>query len=798
MLHDLMSDLRSALRMFRRNPGTSSLIVTTLALAIGAATIAFAFADLALFRGLPVDDPRRVVSIFASDMHGENRRTRVSAPDYLDYRDRSQTLERISAFRQGRAPLIKDGQSRTLTVTWATGDFFAAMGQPAVQGRTLVKADDAPGAPPVVLLAHRYWQEEFGGRPDAIGRTMQIGRDIFTVVGVLTPDMEFGNLAEIDVWLPLHVTPDVPRDVRDLRFVARLRDGVTFDQAAAEMASISSALETEYPDSNAGWRVRLVPIRDITGGDGFWVVVALFILSIGLLIAIATANVSNLVMVGAMARQRELAVRRALGARHGRLIRQLVIEGVMLSGAAALLAILAAWVGLQLVGAVSAEPVFHQLVLDVHEFTFVATLALVCPLLFSFAPARTLGRTDMRQVLAAGGMRGSTSSTRGRAALVVAQVALAVVLLTTSSLALRSIRQFYAAPTGMVTSGSLVFTLDFNDVQYPTADQSRGAALVTHEALGQIPRVETAAMITALPILGSESVASITIDNDARPAGEAKPTAILTGATAEVASALGLKMQAGTWWAPGASNVAVISRQTATRYFGGVEQAVGHHLSYTQGSSTVTAQVIGVSNDVISGQFEHGSPPRVWIAMSEAPRRLTFILKATDDAAALSGDVRAVVARTAPAVPIEYLETFDAGLRRARSSDYMIIGLLAAFAVLAVALASTGLFGVVSYTAAQRTAEFGTRMALGANAWDVVRLVVGQSLRMLVVGLGLGLAGGIAVGIAMRTMLNGLSPTDPVSIVGVIALLSVVSLTATAIPAFRASRIDPVVALRSE
>ena len=285
---------------------------------------------------------------------------------------------------------------------------------------------------------------------------------------------------------------------------------------------------------------------------------------------------------------------------------------------------------------------------------------------------------------------------------------------------------------------------------------------------------------------------------DQRPAGEAKPSAIVTGSTSEVASALGLKMQAGTWWTSGASNVAVVSRETATRYFGGVERAVGHHLSYSQGSSTVTAQVIGVSDDVISGQFEHGSPPRVWIAMNDVPRRLTFVLKATGDAAALAGDARAVVARTAPAVPIEYLETFDAGLRRARSSDYMVIGLLAAFAGLAVALASTGLFGVVSYTAAQRTAEFGTRMALGANAWDVIRLVVGQSLRMLVVGLGLGLAGGIGVGIAMRTMLNGLSPTDPVTIGGVIALLSAVTLSATAIPALRASRIDPVVALRSE
>ncbi|MEO8680524.1 MAG: ABC transporter permease [Vicinamibacterales bacterium] len=514
MLHDLTSDLRSALRLFRRTPGTSSLIVVTLALAIGAATIGFAFADLALFRGLPVDDPSRVVSVFAADTHGAQSRGRVSGPDYLDYRDRSQTLERVSAFRQGRAALIVDGHSRTLTVSWATGDFFRAMGQPAVQGRTLANADDAPGAPPVAVLSHRYWQEELAGRPDAVGRSMQIGRANYTVVGVVTPAMEVGNLAEIDVWLPLQITAAGARDVRDLRFVARLRDGVTFASAAAELAAIGDALATQYPESNAGWRVRLVPISDLMGGDNFWVVIALFLFSIGLLIAIATANVSNLVMVRAVARQRELAVRAALGARSGRLVRQLVIEGLMLSTVAAALAVPAAWLGLQVIASLSPDPVFHQLVIDAHEFSFVAALALLCPLIFSVAPARTLARTDMRQVLAATGSRGSTAPMRGRDVLVVAQVALAVILLTASSLALRSVRQVFATPTGLDTSRVLVFTLDFNDAQYPAEEQSRAAALATREALSRVAGVDISTMLTALPILGAEGIAPITVDHD--------------------------------------------------------------------------------------------------------------------------------------------------------------------------------------------------------------------------------------------------------------------------------------------
>ena len=352
MLMDLTSDLRTAARMIARSPGTSALIVFTLAVAIGAATIGFTFADLALFRGLPVDDNAKVVSIFASDTHGSSFRARVSAPDLLNYRARTTTLEQLSAMREGRAPLIRNGQSQTLTVSYATANVFAAMGQSPLSGRVFREGEDVAGAAPVAVLSHHYWRDEMEGRADAIGRTLQIGREMVTVVGVLSPDIEFGNLAEIDLWLPLKLSPDGPRDVRNLRFIARLREGVSFDRAAAETAAIGDALANEYPLTNSGWKIRLIPIRELTGGQGFWVVIALFLLSIGVLIAIATANVSNLIMVRAAGRARELAVRTAMGARSGRLLRQFLIEGLVLSAIAAALSIPTAWAGLQSIRAV--------------------------------------------------------------------------------------------------------------------------------------------------------------------------------------------------------------------------------------------------------------------------------------------------------------------------------------------------------------------------------------------------------------------------------------------------------------
>ena len=796
MWFELSNDLKMSLRSFRRAPGTSALIVLTLAFAIGAATIGFAFADLALLRGLPVDDSSKVVSVFANDPHGSNPRARVSGPDFLDYVARSTTLERLAVMRDGRAPLIRNGQSQTLMVTFASAELFASMGQPALLGRTFVSGDDRPGAPPVVVLSHRYWQAEFNRREDAIGRTLQIGRDHYTVVGVLSPEIEFGNIGEIDVWLPLRVDPDGPRDARNLRFLARLKDGVSFDQAAAEMASIGAALAKEYPRTNGGWTVRLVPVSDLIGGDGFWVVIALFLLSIGLLMAIATANVSNLVMVRTIARARELAVRTALGAKKGRLIRQFVTEGLVLSLAGALVALPVAWAGLQSIQLISDEAIFQQITIDWHELSFVAILAMICPLVFSISPIRQLSRPDMRQVLAAGG-RGTTASLRGRGILVIVQVALAVILLTVSSLALRSMRLLYAAPTGMDTSRLLVFGLEFNDALYPDAGQVRTAAEATRLELSGVSGVETAAMLSSLPILGDTGPVVMTIDNMAADDKQARPTAVVTAASPEAGRALGLTMMTGSWWQDGARGVTVIGETAARRYFGGVESAIGRSVSVTQGNRQVEARVIGVVSDVANTDRTEVPPARVWIPLDPGARRFAYVVRSANPGSVVS-QARRVVAAQASAVPIEYLSTLDEALAQAASSDYAVIGMLAGFAVLALVLASTGLFGVVSYAVAQRTAEFGTRMALGARASDVVRLVARESTTMLAIGLAIGLAGGIGVASMMKKVLFGLSPADPLTLGSVIALLTVVTISATALPAWRASRIDPVVALREE
>lgn len=380
--------------------------------------------------------------------------------------------------------------------------------------------------------------------------------------------------------------------------------------------------------------------------------------------------------------------------------------------------------------------------------------------------------------------------------MVIAQVALAVIMLTASSLAFKSISRAFGQPLGMTIDRLLIFGMEFNDAVYPDLPAAQAAAGAIHDALLAVSGVTRVSVVNALPVLGDPGPTSFVVDQQPAAPGAPTPNAIVTGASAGAPSTLGVSLRAGEWWTDGAPG-AVISQTTAERYFDGVDRAVGRHLSLQVDDARMVYQVVGVSTDIANTDRTEASPARVWLPMPRSTRRMTFIIEGSDPASLATG-VRTVGASVAPAVPVERLQTFPEAMRRAEASDYVIIGVLGGFAMVALLLATSGLFGVVSYTVAQRTPEFGTRLALGASAWDVVRLVARQSLGLVAVGVMVGLAGGIGVGFTMGSMLFGTSPADPATLSGVAAMLAAVALVATALPAWRASRIDPVTALRAE
>jgi predicted permease len=458
--------------------------------------------------------------------------------------------------------------------------------------------------------------------------------------------------------------------------------------------------------------------------------------------------------------------------------------------------------GLRICAALSPDRIFQQIHVDVHEVAFVAVLAIVCPLVFSLAPLGSAARSDVRQLLAAGASRGATARSRGRSVLVVSQIALAVVLLSASSLALRSIRQFWTEPLGIDVERLLIFTLEFNDGVYQDPRAAREAADATLDALAALPGVEVSAAISPLPVFGGEMQTTFGVDGVAMAPGELRPAAAVSQTTAGGGAALGLSLLAGEWWSrdadDGERGVAVVSRATADRYLGGPARALGRQLTMTSGSSKRTVRVIGVSNDVRSGQMTVEAVPRIWVPFEPGTRHMTFLIRTRSAPDSIAAAVRTAVPGVAPAIPIEDLQTTPERLIRAQSSDFIVVSMLAGFALLALGLSATGLFGLVSYSVSQRTSEFGTRLALGARGRDLVRLVAGGAARLIGAGLAIGLAGGVAVGHGMRGVLYRTAPGDPVTIAGVAGLLALIAVLATLLPAVRAARLDPLQALKGE
>jgi predicted permease len=802
LLFDALTDLRHGFRGARKAGGQTLLIVLTLALAIGTTTIGFAFLDLAVLRGLPVDDANRVGFLYAVDPRTGNDRAYVTLGDFADYKRRSRTTERLAAFEQGRATLIDRGTPSVLDTIRATADFFAAMGQSAHIGRLFQEGDDRPGAPPVVILSHAYWQEVMAADPGVLGRTLQLGRHAHTIVGVARPEMEFGTLAVIDLWVPL-VLEVGGRSERRVRVIGRVADGHEFEAAVAELSVIGDALAREYAATNAGWRARLVPIGEAAGSRNFFVILSIFTLAVLLVLAIACANVANVLLVRATALGRDVAIRTALGASRVRIVRALVFEGLLLSLASALLAIPLAEALLRVIRSVDGEPALQQLRFDGHELLFISGLALMAPVVFAIGPARYLARTDVRTALASGGPRVVMAGRRSRAVLVSAQVGLAAIMLITSGLAVRTALNIARMDTGLQAARVLKFEVVLDEEQYPDPRAAAAAIDDMYQRLAATAGVRAVGLFDRLPVLHGGTTASLAIGAELPPPDGSGPWALVARTRAGSLGALGVRLIDGRDLpadAAAATRVALISREAARRYFGGTARALGKTVRVRHPDiSPIDREIVGVVSDVAGSDVAEGLQPYVWIGLDEA-RRVGVTVAAMDDVQAgrLAPEIRAAVGAAMPAVPVERLERYSAALDRLIASDLVIISMLVGFSGLALLMAAVGLYAVVAYTAGQRRAEFGTRVALGARAADVVRIVVGDAIRMLAAGLAVGLAGGLLVGYGMRNALIGVDPFDGLTLASVIGLLTAVTLGASLGPALRASRVDLVTSLRAE
>jgi predicted permease len=800
-MRQLLQDLRYAGRIIRRQPGYSTLIVLTLALAIGANTVIFSFANVLALRPLPVKDQDTLGWIFLNDPQRGGDRGPLSIAELLDYRAAVQSFESIAGTTSGAVTLTGRGDAEALQASRVTANLHRTWGLTMHLGQTFGPADDQPGAAPVVVLSHQFWTRRLSADPAIVGQPLTLNGRPHTVLGVLRPDIEIGNLSLVDVWIPITLDSTLSREQRTLRVSGRLKPGVTFEAAALEVHEVSRRLQQEFPNTNAGWEARLAPTKEaMTGGDT-WLVLGLLITVVGFVLLIACANIANLVLARATGRRRELAVRTALGASRLRMVRQLLTESLLLGIAGGALGLLVAYAGLILIRAAAYEPFFRLVVIDRTVLLFTAVLALITPLVFSLLPALHASRPDVQEALkessnrAGGGVRGR----RSRSALVVAQLALAMMLLIVSGLLVRTMIEINRAPLGFDRANLLTLRMELPDWRYHTPESMRQFQDSLVARLSALPGVRDVAVTDRLPLVGSEAPADLRVEGYEPPRPQDTPWAVPARVSERYLAAAGIPLVAGRSFAQADTSevvpVAIVNAEMATRYWGSIENALGRRVQVTGSDHWLT--IVGIAANVLRADLREANP-EIYLAARQDPRPAVAVLVKADRAEQLAASVRSEVRGLDAEVPVRELRTIQDVLDDELSSSRILMAMFIAFAGLALVLAASGLYGVVSYSVTQRQQEIGIRMALGAAAGDIRGMVVRQTFALVLVGGLIGLAGGALLGRLSSTLLYRVSPSDPATFAAVTVVLAGVALLAAYAPVRRAVSVDPLTALRSE
>ncbi|HVG09413.1 MAG TPA: ABC transporter permease [Thermoanaerobaculia bacterium] len=806
-LEEIGQDLRYAFRQLAKSPGFTLIAILTLALGVGATTSIFSVVDGVLLRPLPFPDPDRLVRVYPLTEKGEPNA--ISVLNFLDWRKQSRTIEAASLLNSGSVNLTgTGGEPERLSGAWVSPEFFSVLKAPLLSGRGFAKGEDQPKAPNVVVLSSELWQRRFGGDRGLVGRTINLDGEPYTVIGIAGRN-RWPSIA--DLWLPFELSenaldPD-NRGAIYLSVVARLAPGVSLEKARAETSSIAAALAAEYPKANTGYRMDIVGMQTYMTGD---VRVPLLVLmgAVLLVLLIACVNVANLLLVRASGREAELAVRTALGAGRLRIIRQLLTESVVLSllGGAAGVA-LAVWATRALVAlAPERTPRLAEVGVDGPVLFFTLGVSLLTGLLFGLAPALKASRPDLGSVLKEGARGGKgRAATAARSALVVLETALAVLLLAGAGLLLRSFGALIDVNPGFDPEGAIVFNLAPPESKYAEDPQLRQLASSLIERMDKLPGV-TAAGGAAFGRPLDDSGFVLSFDVEGRPEalpGE-EPAMRVALVTPGYFKALGLPLKRGRAFTDqdreGSTPVAILTEEAVRQFFPN-EEPLGRRilLGWVSDGVRRSGEVVGVVGDFKQSTLDTKADPQIFLPFDQSPLgSLSVIVRSTADLGTVAAAARAQVREVDPDLPLYELQTLDEVVSASVSEPRFYMLLLGGFAAVALILAAIGMYGVIAYGVSQRSREIGVRMALGASRDRVVRMVVKQALVLAVFGAVFGLGLALVATRGMKSLLFGVSAIDPGIYVAVAAVLVLVAGLASYLPARRASRTDPQLALRGE
>ncbi|HEX8143168.1 MAG TPA: ABC transporter permease [Pyrinomonadaceae bacterium] len=812
-MNTLWQDVRYGFRMLLKRPGFTVIAILALALGIGANTAIFSVVNGVLLRPLPYEDPDRLVRI--SEWSQQVPGMSVSYLNLKDWREQNTVFTAIGATRFNSYNLTGVDEPERLQGRDISANFFDVLGVKPAMGRNFLPEEDRANANPTCILSYGLWQRRFGADPKIIGRVLTLNSESYTVIGVMPKNYRFGSPTDVFVPMGLREAGEMlnQRDNHPgIYAYARLKPGVTFEQAEVEMKSIAQRLGQAYPKENAGNSVTLIPLREYFVGD---IRPSLLILlgAVGFVLLIACANVANLLLARATSRMREIAIRTALGAGRLRIIRQLLTESVLLALLGAGVGLLLALWGIDVLrtASIDAIPTTAEIKLDTSVFIFTLAVSVLTGVICGLAPALQTSKPDLNEALKEGGRTGTAGAARHRIRnlLVVSEVALSLILLIGSGLLIKSFLRLRETETGFNPDNLLTMQLSYAAGR----DEGRKVAnffAQVEERIKTLPGVESVAISTGVPLLGA-SETSFAIEG--RPPAEPgkRPMTVIYITTPDYLRAMGIRLLRGRFFTPQDTQtsplVAVIDEEFARLHFPN-EDPIGKYIEGSKEENIPHLEIVGVVSHVKNYGLDTPGPVQseLYYAWNQAPDkflplmadRMSLLIRTSSDPSALTPAVRREVQAIDASQPVFNVNTMEQVLADSLASQRLSMLLLSIFASVALILAAVGIYGVLSYTVVQRTHEIGIRMALGARVQDVFKLVVGQAMTMVLIGIGLGLVGAFAITRVMASLLYGVSATDPLTFGLVSLLLAAIALIACLIPARRATKVDPMVALRYE